>query len=81
VRCAKACDARIAAAMNLDVILIGVSTPAPKWRKDMDGSAFRNLPVGRIMIFAAIGALTTAAASIGAVLWLVWFIAGHVSFH
>ena len=47
----------------------------------MDGSAFRNLPVGKIMIFAAIGVLATCGVSLGAVVWLAWFAINHISLH
>jgi hypothetical protein len=41
----------------------------------MDGSAFRYLPVGKIMIFAAIGILAT----IGGSVWLVVLAVEHLS--
>jgi hypothetical protein len=44
----------------------------------MDGSAFRHLPVGKIMVFAAIGFVATILCSVAAIGWLLYFTIEHL---
>jgi len=44
----------------------------------MDGSAFKHLPAGKIIVFAIIGWIATIGACVGALLWIVWWVIHHI---
>lgn len=44
----------------------------------MDASAFRNFPIGGLLVFAAIGVVLSIVLGIGAVGGLVWFVIHHL---
>lgn len=44
----------------------------------MDGSAFRHLPVGKIITMAIVGMVATAIVSTAAIIGGVWWLVTHV---